>query len=98
MQTYEFSTKIGPGGKLVILEVYTKHLPVGDSVRVIIVINEPHATIADQSKGQNLLAQVVAEIRSTRQNPANLQHASGLLAEHLANAPHEVDPSFDTAV
>lgn len=97
MQAYEFSTKVGPGGKLVIPESYTKDLPVGDSVRVIILVNEFPVSLADESKNLSLLEQIVTEIRATPQNPANVQSASDLLTKHLANAPHEFDPSFNVA-
>lgn len=97
MQAYEFSTKVGPGGKLVIPESYTKDLPVGDSVRVIILVNEFSVSLADEPKNLSLLEQIVTEIRATPQNPANVQSASAMLTKHLANAPHEFDPSFNVA-
>jgi hypothetical protein len=39
--------------------------------------------------------EIIKEIKSTPQNPANVQPASGLLAEHLADSCEIPDPSFD---
>lgn len=55
------------------------------------------ASALNEAPTPDLLAQVGAEIQSP-QNPAHIQPASGLLAEHLANAPHEFDPSFDESL
>ncbi len=98
MQAYEFSTKIGPGGKLMIPATHTDALPVGESVRVIVLVTGPDASVPNETQPPDLLAQIVAEIQFTPQNPAQIQPASGLLAEHLANAPHEFDPSFDESL
>ena len=41
------------------------------------------------------LEDIVKEIKTSAQNPANIQPASGLLADHLATSPEIPDPSFD---
>ncbi len=41
------------------------------------------------------LEEVVAKIKRTPKNPANIQPARESLAEGLANSPYERDPHFD---
>ncbi len=115
MKAYEFSTSVTSDGRLAIPDAYTKDIPIGDSVRVIVLVDEQaaygaegtppsHLTIrADETTGfiegeldeLPSLAEVMAEIKSSPQNPANIQPASGLLAEHLMNSPEVPDPLFD---
>jgi hypothetical protein len=93
MKSYEFSTNITPDGRLVIPATLAKEMPVGESVKVIVLVNE------HENGGENfLLENIIAEIKKTPQNPANITPASGLLAEHLLNSPEEADPSFDLEV
>lgn len=100
MKAYEFSTRVTSDGKLVIPDAYTNNIPVGDTVRVIILVNEAQLlTDEEEDEVEELfsLEEIVDEIKQTPQNPANVHPASGLLAEHLANSPEMPDPSFDVA-
>jgi hypothetical protein len=92
-KAYEFSTKVTLDGKLIIPKNYTKYIPTGDAVRVIVLVDE----LGPQESQEELLSleKVIAEIKSMPTDPANIQPGSGLLAEHLANTPGESDPSFD---
>ncbi|HXV43446.1 MAG TPA: hypothetical protein VEC96_10305 [Anaerolineae bacterium] len=94
-KAYEFSTEVTPDGKLLIPDAYAKDIPIGDAVRVIVLVNEPETQEA-QEKFLSL-ERIIAEIKNTPSNPTNILPASGLLAEHLANSPGEPDPSFDVA-
>ncbi|GIK58481.1 MAG: hypothetical protein HND44_13815 [Chloroflexi bacterium] len=67
-------------------------------MRVIILVTGSDTSVPHEIQTPDLLAQMVAEIQSTPQNPAHRQPASGLLAEHLANVPYEFDPSFDESL
>ena len=98
MKAYEFSTTITSDGKLVIPESYTKDIPAGDSVRVIILVNDKITPIVSEEEeiAEPLtVAEIVEELKQSPQNLANIHTASGLLAEHLANSPETPDPSFD---
>jgi hypothetical protein len=100
MRAYEFSSRVTSDGKLVIPDAYTNNIPVGDTVRVIILVNEAQLLADDErDEFEELfsLEEVVDEIKRTPQNPANVHPTSGLLAEHLANSPETPDPSFDVA-
>lgn len=95
MQAYEFSTKVTSDGKLIIPNPYIQNMRKGDSVRVIVLVDEP---LVDNEREEQLifrLEHIVAEIKAKPQNPNNIKPASGLLAKHLADLPHKYDPSFD---
>jgi len=98
MKAYEFSTKITPDGKLVIPDVYAKNISIGDTVRVIVLVGESKSPVPEAQEAQDKLfslEKVIADIKIIPPNSANIQPASGLLAEHLAKSPGEPDPSFD---
>lgn len=100
IKAYEFSATVTSDGKLVIPESYTKDIPVGDSVRVIILVNDKITSVVPEEEGiaePLTLAEIIEEIKQSPQNLANIQAASGLLAEHLANSPETPDSSFDVA-
>jgi hypothetical protein len=97
MKAYEFSATVTPDGKLAIPDTYAQDMPIGDAVRVIVLVDETEAAKAETLDNFLSLEKVIAEIRNTPSNPANIQPASGLLAEHLANSPGEPDPNFDVA-
>jgi len=93
MKTYEFSTTVTQDGRLIIPAAYASEIPAGGPVRVIIMIGETDGR--DELEELGSLEEVVDEIKSSSQNPANIQPASGLLAEHLSNSPEIPDPAFD---
>ena len=100
MKAYEFSTKVTLDGKLIIPEPYSKDIPAGDSVRVIVLINEEIWSVPKETSelpASPALTKIIKEIKHSPQNPANIQAASGLLAEHLASSPETPDPLFDVA-
>jgi hypothetical protein len=98
MKAYEFTTVVTPDGKLVIPEPYAGDIPVGDPVRVILLIKEEALSVFSEGVSFSkipALEKIVDEIRQSPQNPVNVQPASGLLAEHLATPSGSPDPSFD---
>ncbi len=98
MKVYEFSTSVTSDSQLIIPKTYTKDIPIGNSVRVILLVSEENLSIEneqDEFDDAPSLEEVIWEIKNTPQNPANIQPASGLLAEHLANSPEMADPLFD---
>jgi len=97
MKTYEFLATVTHDGRLIIPAAYASEIPAGGSVRVIILVGEEDGSPdgRDELNGSASLEEVVNEIKSSGQNPANIQPASGLLAEHLTNCPEIPDPSFD---
>ncbi len=99
MKVYEFSTTITPDGRLVIPDAYRQTVPVGDSVRVILLVDEEIAVVSVGSDSSTTLsvAEVIDEIKRSPQNPATVQQASGLLLEHLTHSPQIPDPDFDVA-
>jgi hypothetical protein len=97
MKAFEFSTNVTADHKLIIPEVYSKAIPSGGSVRVILLVEEQSSHTYDQADKQNelpALEAVIAAIKNSPQNPANIQRTSGLLADHLTNSPEEADPAF----
>lgn len=98
MKAYEFSTKVTADGKLTIPAAYAKDISTGNSVRVIVLVNEEISSTDNQQEDVTLsLEEIIKKIKSSPQNPANVQPASGLLAKHLASSPEIPDPSFDVA-
>lgn len=100
MKAYEFSTIVTSDGKLLIPEPYTQNIPVGDSVRVIVLVHEETASailVGVEIEPRLSLDEVVEEIKRSPQNPTNIQAGSGLLAQHLAHSPEIPDPAFDAA-
>ena len=100
MRAYEFFAKVTPDGKVAIPKSYTQDIPIDSHVRVIILVSEIETRDPDEQAVQASplflsLNEVIAKIKSIPSNPANIQPASGLLAEHLADSPDEPDPSFD---
>lgn len=109
MQAYEFTTHI-TNGRVTIPELYRRSIPSHDPVRVIMLVNdyEPSHAIyedceacpdscggRDEEDDCPSLEDVLAEIKRTPQNPANIQAPSGLLAEHLMSSPFKPDKEFD---
>lgn len=100
MQAYEFTTQI-TNGRVTIPEFYHRRIPSHEPVRVIMLVNdyEPSHAIYEDCEDEEddcpSLEDVLAEIKRTPQNPANIQPPSGLLAEHLMSSPFEADKEFD---
>jgi len=100
MKAYEFSTIVTADGKLLIPDPYAQDLQAGNSVRVIVLVQEaiaPATADGPQTEPTLSLDEVVEEIKGSVQNPANIQAGSGMLAQHLADSPECPDPSFDVA-
>ena len=97
MKAYKFTTTVTPDKRLIIPEPYIKDIPAGDTVQVIILIGEETSSEENKIPKASTLEEVINEIKSLPQNPASVQAASGLLAEHLMNSPEIPDPSFDVA-
>lgn len=95
MKAYEFSTTVTSDGKLTIPDAYAQNIPAGDAVRVIVLVDETETAKIETPDNFLSLEKVIAEIRNTPFNPANIKPGNGLLAEHLANSPGDPDPSFD---
>ena len=100
MVAYEFSTAVTGEHTLVIPEDYANTLPVGEPVRVILLVNRngyqngrPERTTIEPSS----VEEIVAEIKRMPPNSANIKPASGLLGKHLAELEEELDPTFDIA-
>lgn len=100
MQAYEFTTNI-TNNQITIPFFYRRNIPSHDAVRVIMLVNEyepSHAIYEDCEDEEDdcpSLEDVLAEIKRTPQNPANILPPSGLLAEHLMSSPFEPDKEFD---
>lgn len=98
MVAYEFSAAVTAERTLVIPEDFAKTLPVGESVRVILLVEENGHQNGHQEEpttGSSSLKEIVAEIKRMPPNPANIKPASGLLGKHLAELAQEYDPTFD---
>lgn len=98
MVAYEFSTAITDERTLVIPEDYAKTLPIGEPVRVILLVNGNGYQNGhhEAPSNENLsLEELVAEIKQMPSNPANIKPASGLLGKHLAELEQKFDPTFD---
>lgn len=100
MKAYKFTTTVTTDKKLVIPEPYIKDIPAGNTVQVIILIGEetsPASSEEIEMPKAPPLEDIIKEIKNSPQNPANIQAATGLLAEHLMNSPEIPDPDFDIA-
>jgi len=95
MKAYKFTTIVTPDKRLIIPEAYIKDIPTGDIVQVILLIGEETLSEEIEAPEGATLEDIISEIKNSPQNPANIQAASGLLAEHLMNSPETPDPSFD---
>jgi hypothetical protein len=100
MVAYEFSTAVTGEHTLVIPEDYANTLPVGEPVRVILLVNRngyqnghPERTTIEPSS----VEEIVAEIKRMPPNSANIKPAGGHLGEKLAHPVTESDPNFDLA-
>ncbi len=97
MKAYKFTTTVTPDKRLIIPRPYIKDIPAGDTVQVIVLIGEEISPISSEEiklPQAPTLEDVINKIKHSPQNPANVQAASGLLAEHLMNSPGVPDPSF----
>jgi hypothetical protein len=100
MVAYEFSTAVTDEHTLVIPNDYAKTLPIGEAVRVILLVNENgyqnghHEAPTNESLS---LEALVAQIKQMPLNPANVTPGGGHLGEKLAHPVTESDPNFDLA-
>jgi hypothetical protein len=100
MKAFKFTTTVTLDRKLIIPEPYIRDIPAGDIVQVIILIGEETSSASSEEikiPEAPTLEDIINEIKNSPQNPANVQAASGLLAEHLMNSPEIPEPSFDVA-
>lgn len=98
MVAYEFSTAVTLEHTLVIPEDYARTLPVGEPVRVILLVKENGYQNGHEQESAiepSSLEELVAEIKRMPPNPANIKPASGLLGKHLVELEQEYDPTFD---
>jgi len=97
MKAYKFSTHKTTDNKLVIPEAYIQKIPVSNRVQVIVLVNEWDLPFQKQNQPNDVpsLKDVVAQIKVSPKNPALIQPASGLLAEHLTHCPEKPEPTFD---
>jgi hypothetical protein len=95
MIAYEFATRVSADGKLLIPARYANQLPIGNSVRVIILVNElasPHHRSPDSLF---TLAEVIAEIQNTPQSLTNVTPAKKFTETDVENWIDHPDPAFD---
>ncbi len=100
MQAYQFTARVTPDGKLSIPKMYTKTLLAGHTVQVIVLVSEAHISpvyLEPQEDHELSLEEVVSQIQQTPPTPANIEPATGLLSEYLANTPNDRDPNFNVA-
>ncbi len=97
MRAYQFSTHKTSDNKLVIPEAYTQKIPVANSVQVIVLVNEWDLPFQKPNQPNDVpsLKDVIAQIKASPKNPAQIQPASGLLAEHLTNCSEKPEPTFE---
>lgn len=92
MQTYEFSTKITPDGTLVLPADLAKNISRQKQVRVVLMVEQEHNGAEESLLS---LEQLIHEIKSISPQNKNIQPASGLLFEHLAQPATEPSSDFD---
>lgn len=98
MVAYEFSAAVTAERTLIIPADYAKTLPVGGSVRVILLVEENGYQNGHQEEpisGFSSLEELVAEIKRMPPNPLNVTPGHGQLGEKLAHPITEPDPHFD---
>jgi hypothetical protein len=111
MVAYEFATTLLKNGHVVLPESYIKYIPVGSSLRVLVLLDElgvrslppssTHPELTAQEKNlepekELALEQFVKQLKQTPINPAMIQPGNmALLAERLANPLTAADPNFD---
>jgi hypothetical protein len=97
MQAYQFTAKVTSDGKLPIPTMYTKSLSAGHIVQVLVLVPETHISHKSQKDEGLSLEEIVAQIQQLPADPANIEPATGSLAEYLANTPNDRDPDFDVS-
>lgn len=97
MIAYEFATRVTADGNLLIPEGYANQLPIGNSVRVIVLVNELALTHHRESNSLFTLAEVIAEIQNTPQPLANLTPAKKFTETDVKNWLDNPAPSFDVS-
>jgi len=95
MIAYEFATRVTVDGNLLIPAGYANQLPIGNSVRVIVLVNELALTRHRESNSSFTLAEVIAEIQNTPQPLANITPAKEFTEADVENWLDNPDPSFD---
>jgi len=95
MIAYEFATRVTADGNLLIPEGYVNQLPIGNSVRVIVLVNELALHSLRKPDSLFTLTEVITEIQNTPQPPANLIPAKEFTEADVENWLDNPDPSFD---
>ena len=89
MVACEFATTLLENGHVVLPETYTKYIPVGSSLRVLVLLNEittTHETSYGPEEGPSL-EEFVKQLKQIPISPAVIQPGNmALLAERLANS------------
>ena len=100
MIAYEFFTQVAQDGRLVVPVDYRQKLPVGSSVRVVVLVDAavpPKPNGQDALKSFPTLEEVVKQIRATPPNPNNISGSNAQLAERLLHPVTEAEATFDLA-
>lgn len=92
MQTYEFSAKITPDGTLILPADLAKNISRQKQVHVVLTVEQEHNGAEESLLS---LEQLIHEIKNTPPTSRNIQPASGLLFEHLAQPVTEHASDFD---
>jgi len=95
MIAYEFATRVTADGKLLIPAGYTNQLPIGNSVRVIVLVNESALHSLRRPDSLFTLAEVITEIQNTPQSLTNVTPAKKFTETDVENWIDHPDPAFD---
>lgn len=98
MVAYEFSAAVTAERTLVIPADFAKILPVGESVRVILLVEKngyQNGHQIEEILRFPLLEDLVAEIKQMSPDPLNITSGHGQLGEKLAHPVTKADPQFD---
>lgn len=95
MIAYEFSTTLTHQGQVTIPSSAMAQLPLGSSLRVILLVEEESATHENENDAVSELETFVASLQNKSSKSTTVIPASGKLGEHLANPVTESDPTFD---
>lgn len=94
MAKVEIATTVTGNGDVIIPHAFTKDIPVGSIIRVVILWEEEREP-GQPKAGEESLTAFTARIQGRPLSPAYIPSVDKILIEDWANLPEEVEEGFD---